>query len=195
MVWAFGGTAGSRGKQRVCAGAQFFYEFAERFAPELLAGAMEDYWSPIVLRAAKNELRTEVAGLFRTEDVGEDPEHPVSTLNVAGMLRAFYLATRKSSPLYGFTNPAHSAAERRNDRIIVRGAEADIKAIVRRLYKRELTPLFSCSTPATGSLSPACSKATASPAPAAGLRVWVVISQALPISAAPNTRWPSAYAY
>jgi hypothetical protein len=61
--------------------------------------------------------------------------------------------------------------------------------------RRDLTPLSSCSTPAAGSLSPACSKATASPAPAAGLRVRVVISQALPISAAPNTRWPSAYAY
>ena len=51
-------------------GWQFFYECTERFAPELLAGAMEDYWrSPIVLGAAENELWTEVAGLFRANDV------------------------------------------------------------------------------------------------------------------------------
>ena len=31
-------------------------------------------------------------------------------------------------PLYGFTNSAHSAAERRSDRISIRSAEADIKA-------------------------------------------------------------------
>ena len=63
-----------------------------------------------------------------------DPDHPASTPNVAGMFRAFYLATGKSSPLYGFTYPAHSAAERRNGRIMVRGAEADIKAIGRRIH-------------------------------------------------------------
>ena len=55
---------------------------------------MEDYWSPIVLGAAENELWTEVAGLFRAED-GEavDPDNPVPTPNVAGMFRAFYLST------------------------------------------------------------------------------------------------------
>jgi hypothetical protein len=90
-----------------------------------MADAIEDYWSPIVLGAAENELWTEVAELFRADDAEEDPEqHPVSTPNDAGMFRAFYLATGESSPLYGFTNPAHSAAERLNDRIMVRGAEA-----------------------------------------------------------------------
>jgi hypothetical protein len=98
-------------------------------------------------------------------------------------------------PLYGFTNPAHYAAERRNDRIMVRGTEADIKRSGGASTRRNLTPLSSCSTPAAESLSPACSKAPAFPAPATGLRVRVVISQALPILAAPNTRWPSAYAY
>ena len=88
---------------------------------------MEDYWSPIVLGTAENELWTEVAVLFRADDVEEDPEHPVSTPNVADMFWAFYLATGESSPLSGFTNPAHSAAERRNGRIMVRGAEADIE--------------------------------------------------------------------
>ena len=82
-----------------------FYELAERFASELLAGAMEDYWSPILLGAAKNELRKEIAGLFRADDVDEDPEHPVacvvSTTTHAqchGMFRAFYLATGKPLP-------------------------------------------------------------------------------------------------
>jgi len=97
---------------------------------------MEDYWSPIVLGAAENELWTEVAGLFRAEDVEEeDPDNPVPPPNAAGMFRAFYLASGESSLLYGFTNPAHSAAERRNDRIMMRGAEADIKAIGRRIHK------------------------------------------------------------
>ena len=51
------------------------------------------------------------------------------------MFRAFYMATGESSPLYGFTNPAHSAAERRIDRIMVRDAEVNIKAIGRRIHK------------------------------------------------------------
>ena len=82
---------------------------------------------------------------------------------------------------------------------MVRGAEADIiKTIIgRRIHKarRDLMPLSSCSTLAAGSLSPACSKATAFPAPATSFRIRGVISQALATSAAPNTRWPSAYAY
>jgi hypothetical protein len=103
---------------------------------------MEDYWSPIVLGAAENELWTEVAGLFRAEDVeAVDPDNPVPTPNVAGMFRAFYLATGESSPLYGFTNPAHSAAERRNDRIMMRGAEADIEDIGRRIHKTRFDAL------------------------------------------------------
>ena len=59
------------------------------------------------------------------------------------MFRAFNLATGESSPLNGFTNPAHSAAERRNDRIImmVSGAEADIKAIGRRIHKTRFDAL------------------------------------------------------
>ena len=74
--------------------------------------------------------------LFRAEDVEEeDPDNPVPPPNAAGMFRAFYLASGESSLLYGFTNPAHSAAERRNDRIMMRGAEADIKAIGRRIHK------------------------------------------------------------
>ena len=59
----------------------------------------------------------------------------MGTRTIPGLFRAFYLATgESSSPLYGFTNPAHSAAERRNDRIMVRGAAADIKAIGRRIH-------------------------------------------------------------
>ena len=54
-----------------------------------------------MLGAAENELLTEVAGLFRVDDVKKDPEHPVSTTSsVAGMFRAIYLATGESSPLY-----------------------------------------------------------------------------------------------
>ena len=133
--------SGLAGETACLRGRTVFYEFAERFAPELLAGAIEDYWPPIVLGAAENQLWTEVAGLFRAEEEDEDPDHPASTPNVAGMFRAFYLATGESSPLYGFTNPAHSAAERRNDRIMVRGAAADIKAIGRRIHKTRFDAL------------------------------------------------------
>ena len=46
-------------------GRTVFYEFAESYAPELLAGATEDLWAPITLGAAENAVWTEVAGLFR----------------------------------------------------------------------------------------------------------------------------------
>ena len=98
---------------------------------------MEDCWPPIVLgAAAENQLWIEVVVLLRAEEEDGDPDHPASTPNVTGMFRAFYLATGESSLLYGFTNPAHSAAERRNDRITVRSAAADIKAIGRRIHKK-----------------------------------------------------------
>ncbi len=53
--------------------------------PELLAGAMEDYWSPIVLGAAENELWTEVAGLFRADDMKEDRVHTQCHGHVPGL--------------------------------------------------------------------------------------------------------------
>jgi hypothetical protein len=71
---------------------------------------MKGYWPPIVLGAAENQLWIEVAGLFRAEEEDRDPDHPASMPNVAGVFWAFYLATGESSPLYGFTNPAHSSA-------------------------------------------------------------------------------------
>jgi hypothetical protein len=67
--------SGLAGETACLHGRTVFYEFAERFAPELLAGAMEDYWPPIVLGAAENQLWIEVAGLFRAEEEDEDPDH------------------------------------------------------------------------------------------------------------------------
>jgi hypothetical protein len=67
------------------------------------------------------------SGFFR-DDMDDETTQPPPSYNVAGLFRAYYLASGESSPLYGFTNPAHSAAERRSDRISIRGAEADIKA-------------------------------------------------------------------
>ena len=124
--------SGLAGEIACLRGRTVYYEFAERFAPELLAGATEDFWPPIVLGAAENSVWTEVAGLFR-EDAEDDSNQPLPSTNAAGLFRAFYLATGESSPLYGFTNPAHSAAERRNDRIMIRGAAADIKATGRKI--------------------------------------------------------------
>ena len=63
----------------------------------------------------------------------DETTQPPLSYNVAGLFRAYYLASGESSPLYGFTNPAHSAAEQRSDRISTRGAEADIKAAGRKI--------------------------------------------------------------
>ena len=43
-------------------------------------------------------------------NMDDDSSTPLSSYNVAGLFRAFYMASGKSSPLYGFANPAHSAA-------------------------------------------------------------------------------------
>ena len=92
----------------------------------MLVGATEELWTPITLGVVENAVWTEVAGFFR-ENMDDDSSTPLSSYNVAGLFRAFYMASGESSPLYGFENPAHSAAERRSNRISVRGAEADIK--------------------------------------------------------------------
>ena len=149
---------------------------------------MEDHWSPIVLGAVENELWTEVAGLFRADDdVEEDPQHPVSTPNVAGMFGPF--TWRPENYLPYTASPIRPT-------LLRSGGITALWCVVRRQIsrpsggastRRDLTPLSSCFTSTAGSLSPACSKATAPPAPAAGLRIRVVISQVLPTSAAPNT--------
>ncbi len=150
-----------------------------------------------MLGAAENELRTEVAGLFRADDVEEDLEHSVSTPNVAGMFRAFTWRPENPFPCTASTirpTPLRSGGMTALWCVAWRQISRRSGGASTR---RDLMPLSSCSTSAAGSLSLAacCSKATASPAPAAGLRVRVVILRALPTSVAPNTRWPSAYAY
>ena len=106
-----------------------FYEFAEQFSPLLLQGASEDFWQPIFLGAAENRIWTEVAGLFGEEPSPEDDPayQPPPSSNVAGMFRAYYLASGESSPLPCSTDLRYSAAERRSFRIGIRGAEANIK--------------------------------------------------------------------
>jgi hypothetical protein len=57
--------------------------------------------------------------------------------HVAGLFRAYYLASSgESSPLYGFTNPAHSAAERRSDRISRKIHGLRVDALVQLLHFR-----------------------------------------------------------
>ena len=111
-----------------------FYEFAESYAHELLADATEELWTPVTLCAAENAVWTEVAGLFR-EDMDDDFTQTPPSYNIAGLFRAsYYLASGESSQLYNFTNPVHSAAERRrSDCISIRGAEADIKDVGRKI--------------------------------------------------------------
>ena len=117
-------------------GRTVFYEFAERFAPQLLEGATEDFWVPLVLGAAENT-QWEEFGLFRSEDDEEEgspsPTDGPAPLNIAGVFRAYYLASGETSPLPGFTNPAYDAAERRSDRLLIRGAAADIKSAGRKI--------------------------------------------------------------
>ena len=59
-------------------GHTVLYEFAESYAPELLAGATEELWTPITLGAAENAVWTEVAGLSR-EDMDDDSLNPAPT--------------------------------------------------------------------------------------------------------------------
>ena len=125
----YGGLAGEMACLRV---RTVFYEFAEKCAPRLLSGALEEFWQPIVLGAAENTVWSEVAGLFREDPALEDdpnqtPSHP----NIAGMFRAYYLASGESSPLPDCTNPEYSAADRRSWRCQIRGAAVDIKAAAR----------------------------------------------------------------
>ena len=124
----YGGLAG----ELACLRARtVFYEFAEQCAPRLLAGASEEFWQPIILGAAENALWTEVAGLFRDDSLDTDPAQLLSTPNIAGMFRAYYLATGESSPLPDCTNPEYSAADRRSWRCQIRGPAVDIKAAAR----------------------------------------------------------------
>ena len=101
-----------------------FYEFAEQFAPQLLEGAY--FWQPILLGAAENRIWTEVAGEEPSPE--DDPAHqPSPSSNGAGIFRAYYLASGESSPLPCCTNLNYSAAERRSFRIVIWGAEANVK--------------------------------------------------------------------
>ena len=75
---------------------------------------------------------------------------------------------------------------------MVCGAEADIKAIGRRIHKTRFDALVQLLYSRDRIPESCLLKNNRFPAPSAGLRVRVVILQALPISAAPNTRWPSA---
>ena len=82
-------------------GRTVLYELAEKYTPQLLEGAILDFWwPPIVLGAAENRVWTAVAGLFRPEsdfDDGTTEEPTPSDLNITGVFRAFYLASEESS--------------------------------------------------------------------------------------------------
>ena len=111
-----------------------FYEFAEKFAPRWLEGASVEFWQPILLGAAENRVWTDVAGLFAEDpSLEDDPAQPQPSVNVAGMFRAYYLASGESSPLPCCTNPDYSAADRRSWRIQIRGAETNIKTEGRKI--------------------------------------------------------------
>ena len=153
----FGGLAGEIACLR---GRTVLYEFAEKYTPRLLEGATLDFWPPIVLGAAENRLWTEVAGLFRAESddddgaIDEEPS-PTSDLNITGVFRAFYLASGESSPLCDFTNPDHSAGDRKAWRTGIRGAEANIKSEGRKINRLRFDALVQLLH-SRGRLSEAC---------------------------------------
>ena len=74
---------------------------------------------------------TEVAGLFRPDEPDSDDEESASTLsdlNMAGVFRAYYLASGESLPLSDFINSEYSAVDRKACRTGIRGAEGNIKS-------------------------------------------------------------------
>jgi hypothetical protein len=73
-----------------------------------------------------------VAGLFRPDEPDSDDEVSASTtlsdLNITGVFRAYYLASGESLPLSDFINSEYSAADRKECRTGIRGAEGNIKS-------------------------------------------------------------------
>jgi hypothetical protein len=81
-------------------GRTVFYEFAESYAPGVLAGATEDLWAPITLGAAENAVWTEVAGLFR-DDMDDETTQPHLLIT---LLACF------GRTIWPLGNPPHSTA-------------------------------------------------------------------------------------
>ena len=158
-------------------GRTVFYEFAESYAPELLAGAMEELWVPIM-----------------DDDLTQPPpSYKERCWPVSG--RAYFLVSGETSPLYGLTNPAHSAAERRFYHISIRGAEADIKATGRKINGVWVDALVQLLH-SRGRLTESCLLKSNR---FSRLRCWLAgpgVSLLVPsTSFRPSTEWPSAYAY
>ena len=151
----FGGLAGEMACLR---GRTVFYEFAEKYSPRLLEGATLEFWPPIVLGAAENQVWTEVAGLFRAVSDSDDDATapaPPDDPNTVGVFRAYYLASGESSPLCDFIHPEHSAADRKLWRVSMRGPEANIKSEGRKIHRLRFDSLVSLLH-SRGHLSEAC---------------------------------------
>jgi hypothetical protein len=71
------------------------------------------------------------------------------------IFRAFYLASGESSPLCDFTNPDHSAGDRKAWRTGIRGAEANIKSEGRKINRLRFDALVQLLH-SRGRLSEAC---------------------------------------
>jgi hypothetical protein len=157
-----------------------FYEFAESYAPELLAGATEDLWALITLGAAENAVWTEVVDLFR-DDMDDDTTQSPPSYNVAGLFRAYYLVG----------NPPHSTASltRRTQRQSG-GPTASINGV--RVYA--LVQLLHSRGRLTESCLLKSNRFPRSLRMLAG-RSWGVSLLDPPILTRSSTEWPSAYAY
>jgi hypothetical protein len=128
------------------------------YVHELLADATEELWTPVTLCAAENAVSTEVTGLFQ-EDMDDDFTQTPPSYNIAGLFRAsYYLASGESSQLYNFTNPVHSAAERRRSDCISIRTSVEKSTVFGSMLS------FNSYTLADASPSPTCSRVIDIPA-------------------------------
>ena len=148
---------------------------------------MEELWTPITLGAAKNAVWAEVAGLF-WEDMNDDstqpPPHLIRTTLLACLILGVLSGIWRIIPLYGFTKPARSAAERRSGRINIRGAEANIKAASRKF--NGVRGVNDALIQLLHSPSPVYSRVIDSPAREAGWQV-----PGVSLLDPPTSTWPS----
>ena len=119
-------------------GRTVLYELAEKYTPQLLEGAILDFWwPPIVLGAAENRVWTAVAGLFRPEsdfDDGTTEEPTPSDPNIFGLSTSPVGSLRPSATLSIWTTlllvARHGARESEGQKLTSspRGARSSASA-------------------------------------------------------------------
>ena len=112
------------------------------------------------------------------------PPHLIRTTLLACLILGVLSGVWRIIPLYGFTKPARSAAERRSGRINIRGAEANIKAASRKF--NGVRGVNDALIQLLHSPSPVYSRVIDSPAREAGWQV-----PGVSLLDPPTSTWPS----